>query len=58
MKKIIKKENKLCVICNSRDRIERLLFCKKCSKEQEQYILMDLDVNVGDYPSLFEYKKE
>lgn len=58
MKKINQKENKLCVICNNKDRIEKKFFCRKCSKQQSKYVLMDLDLNAEDYPALFEYKNE
>lgn len=58
MKKINEKENKLCIICNNRDREIGVLFCSKCFKEQKNYHLMDLNVNAEDYPALFEYKNE
>lgn len=58
MKKINEKENKLCIICNKKNRLERFLFCRKCSKEQNNYVLMDLDIDIKNYPNLFEYKKD
>lgn len=57
MKNINQKNNKLCLICNN-TKSKELRFCRKCSYEQNNYHLMNLDVNVKDYPNLFEYKNK
>lgn len=54
----MKKENKLCLVCNIRERHAGKVYCKGCAKTQEDVHLMDLDVNVHEYPSIFEYKRQ